>query len=63
MTMAKGKKHEKRATNKQTKLDADTNFGKKADNCKQIFTTNKLYALGTVKPPLGGMQKQIANPR
>ena len=41
MTIAKSNKHEKGATNQQKELDADTNFGKKADSCKQIFTTNK----------------------
>ena len=41
MTIAKGNKHEKGATNQQKELDADTNFGKKADNYKQIFMTNK----------------------
>ena len=44
MTMAKGNKHEKGATNQQKQLDADINFGKKADNCKQIFMTNKQKA-------------------
>ena len=41
MTIAKSNKHEKGATNQQKELDADTNIGKKADNCKQIFMTNK----------------------
>ena len=39
--MAKGNKHEKGATNQQKQLDGDINFVEKADNCKQIFLTNK----------------------
>ena len=40
MTMTKGNKHEKGATNQQKQLDVDINFGKKADNRKQIFMKN-----------------------
>ena len=42
MKMANGNKHEQGATNQQKQLDADTNFGEKVDNSKQIFMTNKI---------------------